>query len=486
MKKSILLRRIILLLLSAVIVSGLLSAGIYILVTQKMFVQMRIDELMPIARTVSDMMKDSYVGSDTRQSILPLLDSTNKGFLGATLHIYNDKGISIMNSDPRGGENDKPDKMLPMEPNNLALVSEADLTAVLSGEELSGVRKLPDKSSYLVVGTPITNGNEVTGAVIFTKRISELSESTNGLNLTLLISTFFSFLVMLVPGYFAAKRIVVPIRQMSDVALEMAKGDFSVRADETQKGEIGELARSMNYFAVESKRLEQTRRDYVANVSHELRTPISAIRAMGETLRDGMVKGEEKQALYYGNMVRESMRLSRLVDDLLELSRIQSGTAALKKSRFDLREVLQNVADIYRDVAQDAGLTFVLSINREQALPVFSSADRIEQVMVILLDNAIKHTPQEGFVTLAASPKESTVEICVSDTGEGIPKEDINHIFERFYKVDKSHSGGGTGLGLSIAHEIMTSLGESIRVESSPAGTSLLFTIHKEEIRKCE
>ncbi|MDR3209514.1 MAG: HAMP domain-containing histidine kinase, partial [Oscillospiraceae bacterium] len=325
---------------------------------------------------------------------------------------------------------------------------------------------------------PIQDGDAVIGAVVFTKPLSELSETANSLNLTLAVSTLAAFLIMLVPGWFAAKRLVVPIRQMRDVAQAMARGDFTVRADASQKGEIGELGRSMNHFAAESGRLEQTRRDYVANVSHELRTPIAAIRAMGETLRDGMAKTDAKKELFYSHIVRESMRLSRLVDDLLELSRLQSGTEAMQKQPFDLREVVRNAAEVYSHIADEAGLRFVLAADMDAPAPVFSNPDRVEQVLVILLDNAIKHTPPAGAVTLRVTKLEDHAELCVANAGEGVPEEDLPYIFERFYTVDKSHSGGGTGLGLSIAREILRGLDESIRVEAGGGETRFLLTVH--------
>lgn len=481
MRKSILLRRIILLLLSAVMLSGILSAVIYILVTQRMYVQMRADELTSIARTVAEMMTDSQQNGDYDRGLWPLLDRENKNFLGASLHIYNSQGKSIMNPPPdskMGDRGKNPPQGDFMDEDLMPMISD-DLKALLSGSEISEVLKFPNGQSYLMVGVPIKNGDSAQGAVIFTKSMSELSATMYGLNITLFVSTLAAFLIMLIPGYFATKRLVVPIRQMRDVAHAMAKGDFSVRADETQKGEIGELGRSMNHFAEESERLEHTRRDYVANVSHELRTPIAAIRAMGETLRDGMTKTEEKKSLFYNNIVRESMRLSRLVDDMLELSRLQSGTEAMQKSSFDLREVIQNAADVYSHVAVEAGIEFLLPVDLEEAMAVFSNPDRIEQVLIILLDNAIKHTPAGGSVTLLMSGKSNHVELCVSNTGEGIPEEDLPYIFERFYKADKSHSGGGSGLGLSIAKEIIKGLGENIRAESGRNGTRFVFSVGK-------
>jgi two-component system sensor histidine kinase ResE len=198
---------------------------------------------------------------------------------------------------------------------------------------------------------------------------------------------------------------------------------------------------------------------------------------MGETLRDGMAKTDEKKDLFYNNVVRESIRLSRLVDDLLELSRLQAGTEAIQKSRFDLREVLRNVADLYGHIAADAKLDFSLAANMDAPIPALSNPDRIEQVLVALMDNAIKYTPAGGTVTLSCANAGAKTNISVMNTGEGIAADDLSHIFERFYKADKSHSGEGTGLGLSIAKEIMSALGENITAESGNGKTVFSMSV---------
>jgi signal transduction histidine kinase len=424
------------------------------------------------------MLNNVEAGEGFVPGLWPLLDGGNRNFLGASIHVYNSMGESIMNP-PGGGPGIGQNALYPYEDAEVSKMIEGDLSAILSGNEVSAVERSADGSSFLVVGVPIRVGDSVTGAVLFTKPMSELTDTQNGLNLTLAVSTLTAFLIMLVPGYLAARRLIVPIRQMGDIARAMAKGDFSQRADEGQKGEIGELGRAMNHFAEESGKLEQTRRDYVANVSHELRTPIAAIRAMGETLRDGMAKTPEKQAMFHNNIVRESMRLSRLVDDLLELSRLQSGREAMQKNAFDLNEAVRNAAEVYSHLAADAGVSLVLPEDMEGAVPVFGSPDRIEQVLVAFLDNAIKHTPKAGEISLQVMDAADHVVACVANTGEGIPSGDLPYIFDRFYKADKAHSSGGSGLGLSIAKEILDLLGEDIWAESGNGLTRFCFTVHK-------
>ena len=227
-----------------------------------------------------------------------------------------------------------------------------------------------------------------------------------------------------------------------------------------------------------AERLEQTRRDYVANVSHELRTPLTAMRALIEPLRDGLVKTEEQRQQIYDVVLRETMRLSRLVNDMLELSRLQSGTASLSRSVFDTLPLFNLIHETYSAYAEDYQQTFVYDVPED--LPsVWGNPDRTQQVLIVLLDNAFKYTPEGGVVTLSACAEGDVVRVRVRDTGVGIPAADLPHVFDRFYKVDKSHHSKGTGLGLAIAYEIMKHLGEEMSVTSEPGqGSCFTFTLH--------
>ncbi len=245
------------------------------------------------------------------------------------------------------------------------------------------------------------------------------------------------------------------------------------RADGTLTGCVGILS-----DVTSAERLEQTRRDYVANVSHELRTPLTAMRGLIEPLRDGLVKTEEQRQQIYSVILRETMRLSRLVSDMLELSRLQSGKTSLERSVFSLRPVLDLVHETYAAYAEDYQQTFVYDV--PDTLPaVTGNPDRTQQVLVSLLDNALKYTPEGGAVTLSVRQEEGVLRVTVRDTGIGIGAEDLPHVFDRFYKADKSHHGRGTGLGLAIAYEIMKNLGEDMQVESALGeGSAFSFTLH--------
>lgn len=238
-------------------------------------------------------------------------------------------------------------------------------------------------------------------------------------------------------------------------------------------GGRGEGAVMLIRDITEASRLEQTRTEYVANVSHELRTPIASIRGLADALNDGLVKKDEDKARYYGYILRESMRLSRLIDDLLELSRLQSGTIAFKKQFISISELIEDVADRYVSAAREKGLNVEIDIG--EPYKVYTNPDRAEQVLVALTDNSIKYG-YSGTLRFSAEKKGDSLYISVSNPGS-IADEDIDHVFERFYKADKAHAGQGTGLGLSIVNEVLELLGERIWVKSENGTVTFTFTL---------
>ena len=244
--------------------------------------------------------------------------------------------------------------------------------------------------------------------------------------------------------------------------------------------EIGAIAGAVGLFSdiTQMERLEKTRRDYVSNVSHELRTPLTAMRALIEPLKEGMVTDEADRQRYYDIILREILRLSRLINDQLELSRLQSGTLAIQKSVMALDDVVYDVCDRYATIAGEHGLELKVETDFTQCPPVYANADRVEQMLIILVDNAIKYTEQ-GSVTVSADWDDERVVIHVKDTGIGIEETDLPYVFDRFYKVDKAHSGKGSGLGLSIARELLKRMDEDIWVTSEKGvGTEFSFTVH--------
>ena len=252
--------------------------------------------------------------------------------------------------------------------------------------------------------------------------------------------------------------------------------------------EIDMTAGAVGMFSdiTQQERLERTRREYVANVSHEMRTPLTAVRALVEPLKEGMVRDEEARMRYYDIILREVSRLTRLISDLMELSRLQSGTLAIEKQKMQLDDLVYDVCDRYSAIAEEHGLSFDVKGDFSALPDVYTNADRVEQLMVILLDNAIKYT-EEGGLTVSCQSDADKVRISVADTGIGIDAEDLPYVFDRFYKVDKAHSGKGSGLGLSIAKELWNWMGEELTVESKKGkGTCFRFSVARYKGEKTE
>lgn len=229
--------------------------------------------------------------------------------------------------------------------------------------------------------------------------------------------------------------------------------------------------------ATDIEKLERMRNEYVANISHELRTPLTALRGLLEPLADGMIKDPEKQNQYYAIMLREVERLSRLITDMLQLSRLQAGTEAMEMTMFDVNELLEEVSQSFQTEAKKRSIRIVIE-TKESMPSVLSDRDRVEQVLVILIDNALRYA--KSTIRLRATDAIHEVVIDVWDDGIGISKKNLSRVFERFYKVDTSRKDGGTGLGLSIAKKIMDQLEEQIEVDSVEGEwTCFRFTLKK-------
>lgn len=268
--------------------------------------------------------------------------------------------------------------------------------------------------------------------------------------------------------YESLHKAVEPLRLTVNDATLLAVFSPLPAENEEKRGAI-----AMIRDITEQERLEKTRRDYVANISHELRTPLASMRGIAEGLRDGLVEDKDRQR-YYDMIVDEIQRLTRLVNDLLELSRLQAHASAFEMEKVDCAETLYELMDRTEGLAREKGLS--LQLQAQEDLPfVRTNEDRLQQVLTILLDNAIKYTPAGGSITLGADKAENGVRFFVRDTGVGMDDYTMRHAFERFYQADPSHGAKGSGLGLSIAREILQKMDVEIRVDSKAGGGSVFY-----------
>lgn len=565
-------KKLLLVMVVFVLVTNILLLSAYSFFGKRTYLQLEVDNLQTLLESAQDfyaVREDAYIDIRAYMAVLDLMETTSDAQIYYLIGVYTN-----------------------VETNAYMLTV---LSSVLKGESFVDFdsEALGDVKS-ICLAAPLYNSNQqIDGAIILVKQTEYIDNAFDKLNSVLWIMAAFLLPPIILFAYAGAQRLSRPMRDMTNIAIQVTNGNYNVRANENLRGEMGIFARAMNRMSeeiektifqlnsekrqlsyiltsfsdgvaaidemgnlthynpalmqmfgtveikspidlipdrtiwdafatvidtkephtlqyslpgdkmlwisivpvmsedetcigavglfkdmTEIERLERVRRDYVANVSHELRTPLTAVRGLLEPLADGMIKDDATKQRYYNIMLKEVERLSRLITDTLQLSRLQSGTEYMEVKSFDINDVLNDVVQNYRNAATEKGID--LSLVTHDMDMVISDEDRIEQVLIILLDNAMRYAGQGGKVEIAASEDIHDVYVSVCDNGCGIKSEDLPFIFERFYKVDKSRKEGGTGLGLSIAKQIIDKLGEQITVDSKVGeGTCFRFTIKK-------
>jgi len=273
-----------------------------------------------------------------------------------------------------------------------------------------------------------------------------------------------------------SRRMSLPIRALAVTARRLGRGELSQRVQLRERGEVQELAEAFNAMASDLEHAEQLRRNLVADVAHELRTPLSNVRGYLEAIHDGVMTPDVATV---GSLNEEVALLSRLVDELQELSLAEAGELKLVYQAEDIARLINQTLAAWQPQMTAKGLS--LSLHLPDGLPPVSiDWQRIGQVLHNLLENAVAHTRSGGTITVAAIRQGNWVEISVSDTGEGIPREDLPNIFERFYRVDRSRTRatGGSGLGLTIARRLVEAHGGKIEARSKTGkGSRFSFTV---------
>lgn len=473
MKESLLRKLLItiFLILLGTFITGQI-AGYFII--KNWFLQEELMEIMPQMEEVSE-------GIKIKNGIISLRNTQH--FIIKAYDVYNNE-IPIMHENIKESEKHFNDEEI----KNALLPY---MSQALEGKTVKTIANLDIiKGKSIVIGFPIKDDGQVLGTVFTLKPASDFDVAINGFYFVFFMASLISIIIILILIYYFTRKLIKPLTEMVQVSNSMAAGNFKVRAEENGYGEIRNLSISLNNLAKRlfendksAKLLEQTRRDYVANVSHELRTPISSIRAIAETLNDNLELKEDKRQKYYLIVLKESKRLQKLINDMFELSRLQSGEMAISKTMVDGERLISEIGEYFEIFAEDLSIKFILTENILNIPDFYSNEGRISQILFILIDNAFKFASDNGYVKLDVVWDEEVIRIGVENTGDGIPIEDIQFIFERFYKGDKSHNQKGFGLGLSIAKEIIRNLGEEIYVNSEVGKkTRFEFTLHRNEI----
>lgn len=344
----------------------------------------------------------------------------------------------------------------------------ADTDGQLVGRHLS--------EDILDQGRPLVVDGQQVGTLIATDpdvASSVAGDFLQAINRSVLLAALVAGVVALTLGTVLFRRITRPLSDMNRAARRVAAGDLEARVPATRQDELGQLARSFNHMADGLSQQQTLRKQMVADIAHELRTPISVMQGTLEAMLDGILPpdAEELRGLH-----DETLHLTRLVADLRTLSLADAGQLALERQQLDVGALVQEVVRRMKPLAEEKGIA--LGHTLADTPPLQADAQRLTQVVTNLIDNALRYTPRGGDVQVSVEQANGQVRIGVSDDGPGIPAEALPHVFDRFWRGEKSRNraGGGSGLGLAIVRQLVEAHGGSVGVESE-VGSGATFSV---------
>ncbi|MDQ0214772.1 signal transduction histidine kinase [Oikeobacillus pervagus] len=325
---------------------------------------------------------------------------------------------------------------------------------------------------------PLVEKQRLQGIIYLYFPLADISELTSDLTIYWSVG---SVIFLLVLSYFGTKWIrfiTSPLQEMKKAAERMSEGDYSTRVQVATKDEIGQLASTFNEMAEAIDLEDERTREFLATVSHELRTPLSYIKGYGEAITTGMIKKEDEKRQYLQIIVRETNRMERIVNDLLDLVKMEKDSFSVSKFPLVLAETIHQTVEGLIPAANEKGIQ--VKTNLDYDVIINGDEGRIEQVVFNLMDNSLRYTESGGTITVNLIQQGEEAILQIKDTGIGIPSEDIGKLTERFYRVNKARtrSDGGTGLGLSIVDKIIKLHNGNLRIESElGVGTSITIDI---------
>ena len=311
------------------------------------------------------------------------------------------------------------------------------------------------KSRVLTIAFPLHYKENVIGAILFNKSVADLRSTVIELMLMLISSVLVSLLFAFLMVYVQARKISAPIVKINKAAQMIASGSFGERVDITTRDEIGQLASTFNFMASSIERSEKNRQRFISDVSHELRTPMTSISGFVQGILDGTIT-DDKREEYLKIVLDESTRLTKLVNDMLDMSKMQSDSYKLDITSFDITELICVCLISLESRINDKGLDVDVDF-RPENLKTLGDKDQIQRVIINLLDNAIKFSHEGSVIVIKTSITGGKAHISISNKGDNIDENDIRHLFDRFYKTDLSREKDrtGAGLGLSLVRNIL-------------------------------
>ena len=338
-----------------------------------------------------------------------------------------------------------------------------------------------DVSSYndkiMVVSKAIKSKldpNETIGIVRIIFSLKEVHKVIDSFSVLFLFISIIVIVLGIIMSLIIAKDIVSPIKKITDVAREMAKGNLNIRSDVTDNIEIAQLSKTLNYMGCEVEKREKLKNEFISSVSHELRTPLTAIKGWVITLNDDET---DKETLKMGFDIieKETDRLTLMVEELLDFSKLVSGIVHLNKRNVDIRSFVTHIENYMKPRAVNEDIVFNVDISNNVSKGFFDY-NKMKQVLINILDNAFKFTEDSGEVSINAKSENNFIIVSISDKGCGMSKDTGKHIFEKFYQGDTSHATNGNGLGLALVKRIIDIMNADIYIEST-LGKGTTFTV---------
>lgn len=353
------------------------------------------------------------------------------------------------------------------------------LDAMRTGRVTSGITRSGDTVSAETAFPLIFNNTTTSGVVVFSDSLSNATAIINKVSGRIVVAGLIALAVALIVGMLAARTLSLRVRRLERAALQIAQGNFTQPLPIDSSDELGELARAFNTMQERLGRADRSRKAFIATASHELRTPLFSLGGYMELLQNEDLDPETQQE-FLETMDAQIKRLQKLATDLLDLSRIDSGTLDVKPETVELSEVVDAVAREFEPQAAQHDSEIALH-NAGDPVAAECDPERVAQVVRILVDNALSHTPPGTNIDISLQQQNGAVKLAVSDDGPGIPAEQLPRLFERFHTGDKS---GGTGLGLSIAREIANAMSSQLDVTSVPKRTVFTLTLPPAKSRR--
>lgn len=345
---------------------------------------------------------------------------------------------------------------LPFEINHETLITSEERDGLLRGETIKkmGFEERFDRKILAVI-IPLLDDNRLDGIIYLYVPLAKISELTKDFSYLWLIAAVLFLVISLYLGTLLVKKLTSPLKQIKDAADQVSMGNYSVHVPTSSDDEIGQLALAFNQMSSSIQKEDEKKKEFLANVSHELRTPLSYVNGYSEALLTGIVKTESEREKYLSLINRESKRMERIVGDLLDLAKLDTDEYKLIQSPLPLAQLIEDATQKYIYSIKKKKLK--LNFDLDPDIIILGDEGRIEQVIQNITDNALNYT-KEGEISFTLKKHPEGCVLSIQDTGIGIPEEDLSHIKERFYRVNKARTrqDGGTGLGLAISERIVT------------------------------